>query len=114
MVSESGNESGEGKRRCYHHTTIKRGAGQFTKMFADCVDADRDTAGIVANRWGHAHVVRPPHFYFGKNGQPAPRDVVREGYGRIRFAHSELEGTQMWETAIHEGERAVRQVLELD
>ncbi|MEX2524358.1 MAG: NAD(P)-binding protein [Gammaproteobacteria bacterium] len=86
---------------------------QFTKMFADYgFNADRDIAGIVANRWGHAYVVCPPHFYFGKNGQPAPRDVVREGYGRIRFAHSELEGTQMWETAIHEGERAVRQVLE--
>ncbi len=87
---------------------------QFTKMFADYgFDADRDIAGIVANRWGHAYVVCPPHFYYGRNGGPAPRDMVREGYGRIRFAHSELNGQQMWETAVHEGERAVQQLLEL-
>ena len=85
---------------------------QFTKMFADYgFDADRDIAGIVANRWGHAYVVCPPHYYFGKDGRPAPRELVRQGYGRIRFAHSELEGAQMWETAVAEGERAVQQLL---
>ena len=87
---------------------------QFTKMFSDYgFDADRDIAGVVANRWGHAYVVAPPHFFFGKDGNPAPRDVVRKGYGRIRFAHSELEGAQMWETAVAEGERAARQVMDL-
>jgi len=86
---------------------------QFTKMFADYgFDADRDIAGIVANRWGHAYVVCPPHFSFGKDGKPAARDVIREGYGRIRFAHAELEGAQMWEGAVAEGERAAKQVLE--
>ena len=87
---------------------------QFTKMFASAgFDAARDIAAITANRWGHAYVVSPPYFAFGRDGQPAPRDVVRAGYGRIRFAHSELEGAQMWEGAVAEGERAVKQMLEV-
>jgi len=87
---------------------------QFTKMFASAgFDAARDIAGITANRWGHAYVVSPPYFAFGRNGQPAPRDIVRKGYGRVRFAHSELETAQMWEAAVAEGERAVKQLLEV-
>jgi len=87
---------------------------QFTKMFAPYgFDAGRDIAGIVANRWGHAYVVCPPHFFFGRNDQPAPREVIRAGYGRIRFAHAELEGAQMWEGAVAEGERAARQLIEV-
>jgi spermidine dehydrogenase len=87
---------------------------QFAKMFSSAgFDPARDIAGITANRWGHAYVVSPPFFAFGKDGQPAPRDVVRAGYGRIRFAHSELEGAQMWETAVAEGERAVKQMMEV-
>ena len=65
-----------------------------------------------ANRWGYAYVVCPPHYYFGKDSRPAPWQLVRQGYGRIRFAHSELEGAQMWETAVAESERAVQQLLE--
>ena len=87
---------------------------QFTKMFASAgFDAARDIAAITTNRWGHACVVCPPYFAFGKDGQPAPREVVRAGYGRIRFAHSELECAQMWEGAVAEGERAVKQMLEV-
>jgi spermidine dehydrogenase len=87
---------------------------QFAKMFSSAgFDPARDIAGITANRWGHAYVVSPPYFAFGKDGKPAPRDVVRAGYGRIRFAHSELEGAQMWETAVAEAERAVRQMMEV-
>ncbi len=86
---------------------------QFTKMFGDAgFDADRDIAGITLNRQGHAYVVTPPGFFFGKNGEPAPSDVIREPHGRITFAHSELLGYQMWEGAAHEGERAARQLLE--
>jgi spermidine dehydrogenase len=87
---------------------------QFAKMFSSAgFDPARDIAGITANRWGHAYVVSPPHFAFGKDGKPAPRDVVRAGFGRIRFAHSELEGAQMWETAVAEAERAVKQMMEV-
>jgi spermidine dehydrogenase len=92
---------------------VERGVReQFTRMFAaGGFDADRDIAGIVANRWGHAYVVQPPGFYFGKDGQPAPSDVLRKPHGRISFGHSELAGAQMWETAVMEGERAAQQAL---
>ncbi len=83
---------------------------QFTKMFAaGGFDADRDIAGITVNRQGHAYVVTPPGFFFGKNGKPAPSDVIRQPHGRISFAHAELRGMQMWEGATHEGERAAHQ-----
>ncbi|MCW5660314.1 MAG: NAD(P)-binding protein [Burkholderiaceae bacterium] len=87
---------------------------QFTKMFASAgFDAARDIAGITTNRWGHAYVVAPPGFFFGKDGKAAPKDVIRKRFHRIAFAHSELTGAQMWETAADEGERAARQVLEV-
>ncbi len=87
---------------------------QFTKMFGDYgFNADRDIAGIISNRWGHAYVVDPPGFFFGKNGKPAPKDVIRKRFNRMSFAHSELSGQQMWETAAEEGERAANQILEI-
>jgi spermidine dehydrogenase len=87
---------------------------QFTKMFGDYgFDAKRDIAGITSNRWGHAYVVDPPGFFYGKDGKPAPKDVLRKRYDRIAFAHSELSGQQMWETAAEEGERAAQQILEI-
>lgn len=87
---------------------------QFSKMFASAgFDPARDIAGITTNRWGHAYVVDPPGFFFGRNGQPAPKEVLRQRFQRIAFAHSELSGAQMWETAADEGERAARQVLEV-
>ena len=86
---------------------------QFTKMFGPGgFDADRDIAGITLNRQGHAYVVTPPGFFFGKNGAPAPSDTIREPHGRISFAHAELLGYQMWEGAVHEGERAAAQAME--
>lgn len=87
---------------------------QFTKMFGPGgFDADRDIAGITLNRQGHAYVVTPPGFFFGKDGQPAPSDVIRQRHGRIAFAHAELKGYQMWEGAADEGERAARQLLDV-
>jgi spermidine dehydrogenase len=85
---------------------------QFTKMFGPGgFDADRDIAGITLNRQGHAYVVTPPGFFYGKNGSPAPSDVIRRPHGRIMFAHAELLGYQMWEGAVHEGERAAAQAM---
>ena len=52
-------------------------------------------------------------FFFGKNGNPAPSDVIREPHGRISFAHAELLGYQMWEGAAHAGERAAHQLREI-
>ena len=87
---------------------------QMTVMFGDYgFDADRDIAGIITNRWGHAYIAPQPGFFFGTNGNPAPRDVVREGYGRVRFGHSELSGFQLWTTGCDEGERAAKQAMSL-
>src|SRR3974377_273126 len=75
-------------------------------------DADAATAGIIANRWGHAYIVDPPGFFFGRDGQPAPKEILRKRYHRFSVGHSELSGAQMWETAAEEGERAGQQILE--
>ncbi|MEH6610469.1 MAG: NAD(P)-binding protein [Halioglobus sp.] len=85
---------------------------QFTAMFAaGGFDAERDIAGIIVNRQGHAYVATPPGFFFSQDGKPTASDVIRQPHGRIAFAHAELQGMQMWEGAAHEGERAARQVL---
>jgi spermidine dehydrogenase len=87
---------------------------QFTKMFGDYgFDAQRDIAGIITNRWGHAYIVDPPGFFFGQDGKPAPKEILRKRFHRISFGHSELSGAQMWETAAEEGERAGLQALEV-
>ena len=91
-------------------TTIR---GQLEKTFGPHgFDHERDIAAIIANRWRHAYVIPQKGFYYGVNGETPPREVVRRGYGRIRFAHSELTGDQLWSTACDEGERAANQVLE--
>jgi spermidine dehydrogenase len=87
---------------------------QLTKLFGDYgFDAQRDIAGIITNRWGHAYVVDPPGFFFGKDGKPAPRDIIRQRYNRMAFCHAELNGMQVWDTAAAEGERAAKQILEM-
>jgi spermidine dehydrogenase len=87
---------------------------QLETLFADTgFDARRDVAGLVLNRWGHAYIIPEPGFYFGRNGEPAPRDIIRQRYGRIAFGHSELHGNQHWGAAADEGRRAVQQVLEI-
>jgi spermidine dehydrogenase len=73
--------------------------------------AERDLAGIILNRWTYAYVNPQPGFYFGKDGKHAPRDIIRRPFGRIVFAHSELNGHQHWLAAIDEGRRAAKQVL---
>jgi len=87
---------------------------QFTDMFARTgFDASRDIAGIILNRWGHAYASPAPGFYFGKDGQPAPGDVLRAApFGRIAFANVDLSGMPDHKSSIIEGDRAVRQLLD--
>ena len=86
---------------------------QMKHLFSDAgFTADKDTAGIILNRWTYAYVNPQPGFYFGKDGNPAPRDMIRTPFGRIAFAHAELNGHQHWVAAVDEGRRAARQVLE--
>lgn len=76
-------------------------------------DPEKDVAGIILNRWGHAYVNPQPGFYFGRNGSPAPSSIIRKPFGRISFAHSELGGHQHWLGAAFEGRRAARQTMDL-
>jgi spermidine dehydrogenase len=87
---------------------------QFTLMFgAAGFDAKRDIAGIVLNRWGHAYLSPQPGFFFGKDGEPAPRKVLRSApFGRIAFANTDLAGAMDHRFSILEARRAVDQLLD--
>jgi spermidine dehydrogenase len=87
---------------------------QLTAMFGSSgFDARRDMAGLVLNRWGHAYLSPQPGFFFGKDGQPAPGEVLRRSpVGRVAFANSDVTGIMDHRASITEAERAVRQVLE--
>jgi spermidine dehydrogenase len=87
---------------------------QFTEMFAGSgFDADRDIAGIILNRWGHAYLSPQPGFFFGRDGRTAPREVLRNApFGRIAFANTDLAGAMDHRYSILEAERAVGQLLD--
>jgi len=86
---------------------------QFAEMFSGAgFAAGRDIAGIVLNRWGHAYLNPQPGFFFGKDGQPAPRDVLRAApFGRVAFANTDLAGAMDHRYSILEAHRAVGQLL---
>jgi len=86
---------------------------QMADMFAPGgFSPRRDIAGIILNRWGHAYVNPQPGFFFGTNGKPAPRDILRDRpHGRIAFANTDLAGASDHRNSIREAERAVRQLL---
>ena len=87
---------------------------QFTTMFASAgFDAQRDIAGIILNRWGHAYLSPQPGFFFGEDGQPAPRETLRNApFGRIAFANTDLAGAMDHRYSILEAQRAVGQLLD--
>jgi len=87
---------------------------QFTDMFSSAgFDASRDIAGIILNRWGHAYLSPQPGFFFGANGKPAPRDILRAApFGRIAFANTDLAGAMDHRFSILEAQRAVQQLLD--
>lgn len=85
---------------------------QMMRLFAASgFDPERDVAGLILNRWGHAFSVPFPGFFGGASGR-APRDVIRTRHGRIAFAHSELDGLQHWGPAADEGRRAFDQLAD--
>ncbi len=87
---------------------------QFDDMFSRAgFDPGRDIAGLVLNRWGHAYVSPPPGWYYGTNGKPGPRDVLRgTPFGRIAFANTDLSGNMDHRSSILESDRAVGQLLD--
>lgn len=87
--------------------------GQMKRLFSKSgFDSEKDIAGIILNRWLYAYINPQPGFYFGSAGKPAPPDVIRRPFGRIAFAHAELNGHQHWVAAVEEGRRAARQTME--
>ncbi len=86
---------------------------QMADMFAPGgFDPRRDIAGIILNRWGHAYVNPQPGFFFGLNGKPAPRDILRgRPHGRIAFANTDLAGASDHRNSIREADRAVQQLV---
>ena len=88
---------------------------QLADMFAPGgFDPRRDIAGLILNRWGHAYVNPQPGFFFGIDGKPAPRDVLRnQPHGRITFANTDLAGASDHRNSIREADRAVKQILDL-
>ncbi len=86
---------------------------QFANMFGGQGFAERrDIAGIILNRWGHAYLTPQPGFFFGKDGKPAPAELMRRHpFGRIAFANSDLSGIMDHRASITEAHRAVQQVL---
>jgi spermidine dehydrogenase len=91
----------------------KRIRQQFTDMFGSSgFDAKRDIAGIILNRWGHAYLSPQPGFFFGTNGKPAPREVLRKApFGQIAFANTDLAGAMDHRFSILEAQRAVNQLI---
>jgi spermidine dehydrogenase len=87
---------------------------QLTTMFSAAgFDACRDIAGIILNRWGHAYLNPQPGFFFGLDGQPAPREILRGApFGRIAFANTDLAGAMDHRYSILEAQRAVNQLLD--
>jgi len=76
-------------------------------------DVARDIAGIILNRWGHAYLSPAPGFFFGKEGKPAPGEVLRAApFGRIAFANTDLSGVADHRSSIIEADRAVGQLLD--
>ena len=85
---------------------------QMTMLFRDAgFDAGKDIAGIILNRWGHARVIQPPGFYYGREGKRSAREIVQRGFGKIAIAHAELNGHQNATGALAQGKRAAEQVL---
>jgi spermidine dehydrogenase len=83
---------------------------QMMQLFAaQGFDPAQDIAAIVLNRWGHARLIEPPGFHYGRDGKPSPLERVRKGYGRIAIGHSELNGAQHWGSALDYGRKAGEQ-----
>jgi spermidine dehydrogenase len=87
---------------------------QFSEMFGSAgFNAQRDIAGIILNRWGHAYLSPQPGFFFGTTGKPAPREILRRApFGRIAFANTDLAGAMDHRYSILEAQRSVEQLFD--
>ncbi len=86
---------------------------QLAMVLGAGFDARSDILGIILNRWGHAYLSAQPGFFFGRDGEPAPGEVLRRNpVGRVAFANSDVTGIMDHRASIGEARRAVDQVRE--
>jgi len=80
-------------------------------------DPAEDIEGIAINRWGHAEVICYPGFAFGSGNSNAPTPGVPiydagQRFGRIAFAHTDLNGFADNQGTTRISHRAVKELLD--
>lgn len=96
------------------HEYERRIRERFSTMVSGCgFDGDKNLAGIILNRWGHAYLSPQPGFFFGTDAHRAPDELLRNmPFGRIAFANSDLAGIMDHRASILEARRAAGQALD--
>jgi spermidine dehydrogenase len=91
---------------------------ELLDVFGDAgFDPAEDIEGIVINRWGHAEVICYPGFAFGSGNSDAPTPGVPiydagQPFGRITFAHTDLNGFADNQGTTRISHRAVKELLD--
>lgn len=91
---------------------------ELLDVFGDAgFDPAADIEGIAINRWGHAEVICYPGFAFGTGSSDEPASGVpiydaRARFGRIAFAHTDLNGFADNQGTTMVSRRAVDDLLE--
>jgi spermidine dehydrogenase len=91
---------------------------ELLDVFGDAgFDPAEDIEGIAINRWGHAEVICYPGFAFGSGNSDAPTPGVPiydagQPFGRITFAHTDLNGFADNQGTTRISHRAVKELLD--
>lgn len=91
---------------------------ELLDVFGDAgFDPAEDIEGIAVNRWGHAEVICYPGFAFGSGSSDEPTPGVPiydagQRFGRIAFAHTDLNGFADNQGTTMISRRAVNDLLE--
>lgn len=91
---------------------------ELLDVFGDAgFDPAEDIEGIAINRWGHAEVICYPGFAFGSGNSDAPTPGVPtydagQRFGRIAFAHTDLNGFADNQGTTRISYRAVKDLLD--
>ncbi len=91
---------------------------ELLDVFGDAgFDPAEDIEGIAINRWGHAEVICYPGFAFGSGNSDAPTPGVPiydagQRFGRIAFAHTDLNGFADNQGTTRISHRAVKELLD--
>ncbi|UCC50132.1 MAG: hypothetical protein JSV68_13555 [Anaerolineaceae bacterium] len=90
---------------------------ELLDVFGDVgFDPAEDIEGIAINRWGHAEIICYPGFAFGSGSSDEPTPGVpifdaAQRFGRIAFAHTDLNGIADNQGTTRVSRRAVNDLL---